>query len=333
MGRIVVAHADDDGEFATSRWRCLIPARALAQAGHQVKRIHIDKLPFTPMASVDAVLAERILTPDMVRYIRGRSDARIVFTFDDAYTKLPGYATSVLYYWRGPHKGVKKFREVLKMTDLNITPSTILNDLYRKGAAPFEHVPNFLSPLRWETKKSEEVPERETVVLGGGFSVFHQESFRDSGLADALRKAARELNIKIVLHGDEPVFQSLKVRHVPFSRREFVSWYDWPDTMRQKFDIMLAPSAGGYDLYRSTLRLDEAGAARKPFIASRHGPYTGDRLGGVYVDNTKSDWYNAIEHVVEDRDFRRQLGEWGYEASKERFMDLNVDVYERVLDV
>jgi glycosyltransferase involved in cell wall biosynthesis len=284
------------------------------------------------MASVDAILAERTLTPDMVRHIRGRSDARVVFTFDDAYTKLPGYA-GALFYWRGSHRGVKKFKEVLKMTDLNITPSQALNDLYGRNTAPFELVPNFLSPLRWEARPKK-IPARDTVVLGGGFSLYHQESFRDSGLADALRQAVRKLDIKIVLYGgDQSTFQSLKARKIPFSYREYVSWYDWPDTLRQEIDIMLAPSAGGYDLYRSTLRLDEAGAARKPFIASVHGPYTGERLGGVYVDNTKRIWYEAIEHLVRDGEFRKTCGERGYEISKERFMNKNVGVYERLLDV
>jgi len=286
-----------------------------------------------PIASADTVLAERTLTPDMVRYIRGRSDARIVFTFDDAYTKLPGYA-GALAYWRGVYKGVKKFREVLKMTDLNITPSRVLNDLYSKNAAPFEYVPNFLSPLRWETKEPKEAPARDTVTLGGGFSLYHQESFRDSGLADALRQTCSKLNIKIVLYGgDASTFQSLKVRRVPFSYRKHVSWYDWPDTVRQEIDVMLAPLAGGYDLYRSTLRLDEAGAAMKPFIASMHGPYTGERLGGLYVCNTKSEWCEAIEQLVKDEKFRRMSGELGYGVSKERFMDKNVGVYERLLNV
>jgi glycosyltransferase involved in cell wall biosynthesis len=328
MAKILVAYADYGTELATSRFRCFTPARALVAAGHSVVLMHISKVPRMNLIGFDAVLAERTLTTGIIKHIR-KFKCKLVFTFDDAYTELPGYA-HVLDYWRRLG-GVKEFRKVLKLTDLNITPSMRLNDLYAKGNAPFEYVPNFLDRLMWDTRfdRFEREEGDGSIVLGGGFSAFHRDSFMRSGISDALKKTVGD-RIRLQLYGDISVFAPLQVRGVPFENQGFVNWTEWPSVM-SSFDIAIAPSAGRYDLYRSNLRLLEAGAARTPFIASKHGPYNDAAPGGLIVNNDKREWIDAIRYLSESESERDWLGDGGYEWASKYFMDDNVDVYERIL--
>lgn len=322
---VVIAYADYPQELATSRWRCHIPARALKAAGHDVAMTHISKLITKDLSNVDAVLAERTLTTSIVEHVR-KFNCKLVFTFDDAYTELPGYA-HVMKYWR-EMGGVKEFRKVLKLTDLNITPSHKLNDLYSKGSAPFEYVPNYLDKYRWSKLYTHVA--REGITIGGGFSAFHRDSFMRSGIADALKKVSKRDDIRIVLYGMSAVFQPLKSRGVPFSNPDWVSWPSWPKVMGD-FDIALAPSAGKYDSFRSNLRLLEAGVAGTPYIASDHGIYADEFPGGIVVDNNKKAWENAILTLADMKRSREGLGADGIEWASKYFMDDNVEVYERIL--
>lgn len=335
MGSVLIAYADHDSELATSRWRCFTPARGLKEAGHNVRLSHISRLHLQPIHKFDAVLAERILKPHDIRFIRGVNKAcKIVFTFDDAYTNLPGYA-SVLRYWRGNDgSAIRDFRETMKLVDLNITPSLELNKLYGRGKLPFKLVPNFMSDERWgrvDLAAIKASTNNQAPVLGWGGSAYHWESWSMSGVADALKsiQAKYEIELRIYVAGISKNLEPLDARGVKY-KRDFVGWIDWPEVLCT-WDVSLAPAAGDYDLYRSNLRLVEAGLASIPYIASNYGPYKGEDSGGLLVDNTKDSWYRAIESAITGPGLGDDITKRGHEWASGYLMSRNVSVYEDIL--
>jgi hypothetical protein len=325
--KVVIAYADLDSELATSRWRCFIPAQALFGAGHEVKLIHINSLVHTDLGGVDAVLAERTLNTPRINHVR-KWPCKLVFTFDDAYTKLPGYA-HVLMYWRRAG-GIEEFRVALKESDLNIVPSHALINLYRRGSAPFEFVPNFMSRERW-SRIDWDAERSDKIVIGWGGSSNHWESFSMSGVAEALKKISskHDVEIRINAHPKTKMVSSLRVRHVPIVNYT-VPWAEWPSEMAS-WDIAIAPAVGDYDLYRSRLRIIESGLAKVPYIASDYGPYAGQDKGGILVANGKKSWYRGLTRLIEDEDARDRLGSSGHDWASGYYMDDNVKVYEDIL--
>lgn len=326
---VFIAYADREDELATSRFRCFTPAAGLSRAGHKVAVRHISSLINHDLSVFDAVLAERVLSPQMVEYVRRYSKAKLVFTFDDAYSKMPPYSTS-LYYWR-KIGGLKAFYETLRLTDLNITPSDELCKLYnRSGTAPFKTVPNYMLPDRWLREYQRAAWKTDTPVIGWGGSSQHRESWLGSDLPDALHRLRQTHEFRLRLYGNREVFNPLTMRNIDYEYVGWVPWMAWPLELHN-FDIVLAPSAYEYDRYRSCLRLTEAGMARVPFVASEHGAYAPGYPGGLTVPNTCNGWCDALRMLLENPNERSRYGELGYEWASEQMIDKNIGVYEEVL--
>lgn len=336
MGKVVIAYADYQSELATSHFRCYTPAAALSRIGHQVKLVHIDALRDSLVEPGITIMAERTLSPDIVRKFK-KYNCRVVFTFDDAYSRLPQYA-SVREYWRA-HGGLDMFYETIKLTDINITPSDELCKLYRaKTNVPFETVPNYMRRERWDILNTDEARseiasrKRGRIVIGGGFSAYHIESFVLSGISDALRAISNKYGnqVEIRLYGARDVFGSLDIRGIPYNHCSYVHWSRWPVEMAS-MDIAIAPLGGDYDRYRSRLRLDEAGLSGIPYVASNYQAYTDCGAGGILVENEAGKWYRALCKLIDDEQLRREMGESGREWASGHFIDNNIEHYERIL--
>ena len=113
-----------------------------------------------------------------------------------------------------------------------------------------------------------------------------------------------------------------------------------------EIDIMLAPlKENEFNLYKSNLKVLEAGFHKVPIIASNYGPYQEDivssyQKGGTYingngflVDANKNhkDWARFIKYLLNNRDKVKELGENLYNTVKDKYDLRNVTKDRKVI--
>ena len=311
----------DTPPMNTSWYRCLIPAKYLGLAGHEIVIVRSDEL--KPDQISEVMLVERELNPDMLRTIRACGAKRIIVTFDDAYHIIPRELERAWNYWRGQGH-LATFRKVLKQVEGAVVPSRLLADDY--GA---DYLPNYLDPELWPKTDSPNL-ENRPIVIGWGGSQGHALTWRDPAFARVLKRITQEFpNVELRIYG-AVADNSLQQVNVPFQAQPWLDFEKWPAEVRQ-FNIGLAPLNGGYDLRRSNLKLLEYGAAGVPFVATNGGEYR-SAPGGILVSNIAEEWYRALKHLIRNPELRQRLGAAGRKWVEERwFMPQRVREYERVL--
>lgn len=107
-----------------------------------------------------------------------------------------------------------------------------------------------------------------------------------------------------------------------------------------EFDIALAPlNSSKFNLYKSQLKIIEAGFHKKPVIVQDYGPYTLDLVnayekGGVFNDNGNAllvdpiknhkQWNQYAKKLIENKNLRTDLGERLYETVSVKYNLNNV---------
>lgn len=317
--RATILYADTE-PMNTSHYRCLIPAKYLRLAGHEIETVRHAQL--RPEQISDVMLVERELNPDTLKTLRACGAKRIIVTFDDAYHLVPREMNAWHYWCEQGHLAM--FRKVLQQVEGAVAPSRLLADDY--GAS---YLPNYLDPDLWPAQKTPNL-ENRPLVIGWGGSRGHVQTWRNPDLAKALKRIVSEFpNVEVRVYGtmaDDALFQA----EVPFKARPWVDFENWPDEVRQ-FDIGLAPLTGEYDMRRSNLKLLEYGAAGVPFVATDVGEYR-RAPGGILVVNRADEWYRALKHLIRNDGLRASLGSAGRKWVEERwFMPDRVREYERIL--
>ncbi len=93
------------------------------------------------------------------------------------------------------------------------------------------------------------------------------------------------------------------------------------------FDVALAPLQGGlFNRCKSDLKVSEAAAYRMPIIASCTHPYTAHRHNtGVRLCNSSEQWFNAIEHYIQNPHLIQHDGNanYCYCIENRNFADIN----------
>jgi glycosyltransferase involved in cell wall biosynthesis len=118
--------------------------------------------------------------------------------------------------------------------------------------------------------------------------------------------------------------------------------------MYNEADVCLAPLKSGnvFNLYKSNLKIVEAGAHHCPIIASNYGPYTLDDVEGkkdgiqkgfLIDDEDTTGWYEKMIYYYEHPDIMRQHGENLFNYVKDNLsMDVigkkRAEVYKKVVN-
>ena len=116
--------------------------------------------------------------------------------------------------------------------------------------------------------------------------------------------------------------------------------------MYNEADVCLAPlkNKNIFNVYKSNLKIIEAGAHHCPIIASNYGPYTlddiegkkdGKRKGFLIDESNPEGWYEKMVYYMENPDIMREHGENLYEYVKNNLsMDVvgkkRIEVYKKV---
>lgn len=324
---IVYCYADPLTHWNSSQHRCVHMAKAVnSLSGYKAHLISVDEFTYDRYHSeIDRKAVENADVLVLQYKLFGRALERIeywkskgkiiVAEFDDAFHLIPNDNPNA-EFWKGTIKygdtiipTLTSFHQCLKACHGYTTPSKLLTQDFL-NVNPNGHVlPNWLD---WDKFKDvtplKEYPGR--VVIGWGGSATHYNSWRKSGVVEALEQVCKDdPRVLVMICGSPRVFGLLK--NIPDEQKEFAAWvnyYEWVKRLAC-FEIGLAPLHGAYDRRRSWIKMLEYGATVIQGIATNYPPY--QEMGafmGYLIDNGAHNWEWALRGAIKSRTRGRLSG-------------------------
>lgn len=310
--RIVFVFADTSVEWNCSQWRCTNPAYGLRRIGVDVDLMWQDDWAASPR---DAKQRERVQRADVVllqrncfggnlealKFWRGLGKP-VWIDLDDAYQMLPE-CNSAHKFWQENARGLRpppldQLREGLKLATGLTSPSKVI--LADWESPQKRWLPNF---VRGEWYAGVKRRPHEGIIIGWGASMSHHDSYRYSGVVDALRTACeRDKRVRVVVcSNDRRPFEMLDGIS---ERQRFyqtgVPPEDWPQFLAQ-FDLGIAPLYGEYDRRRSWLKAVEYACGGVPAIVSDSDSYQEPAVKGwplSLVGDGPGAWTTALDSAL-----------------------------------
>jgi tetratricopeptide (TPR) repeat protein len=194
-------------------------------------------------------------------------------------------------------------------------------------------------PEGWSAKNSlwsKQIPRRSTLNIGW---VGNPGQFEDVlEIRRILIRVIREfIQTQLIIAGDPQVYQIFE--SLPEYRRLYLpqtSQEDFPYLLGQ-IDILVHPLRSiPYNLTLPDTLLMQAGIKHIPWVASPIPSSMYWKEGGI-VANTTEEWHTCLRQMVMEADFRKSLGNAGYQKAQEReiqnMSDAWVDVIEQTLNL
>lgn len=312
------------------------PAKALMERGHHVRQICLgNQIAEEFMDWPDVVVFGRAYFdghyPVRVMHEYKKRGKRVLYDMDDDFWEVaknnPSTATS---------NALKdQYETMMHAADALITPSEILAKKFKKHfKKPVFICPNGVDFREYTIPQEKDPMTKGQLTIGymGGSS--HWE---DIGIiVEPLEKLSEKYDFLFVLYGlvGEPIestvysyhkmlegnlqpernpyfkaaidfysrLERIKMMHVPFRLPEL-----HPMTLsRLNFDIGLAPIVDTeFNRGKSSIKFFEYAATGAVTLASDVGSYKDDV--GYRAKNTPKDWYDKLEKLIVDKEFREKL--------------------------
>ena len=371
-----IVHVYSDGwqEFNSSRYRYLDMARPLLAAGHRVFAPHVDQW-FHQSEDIrfhcsraDLIIIQRVLVEesiDHVRAWRGRGKPLVV-DFDDAYALLrpeDGNQATVFWYegkvevkhqtgisyWKVLDRHpLQQFYEGGRICTGFTMPSRILQADYCWDT-PCWFIPNFIwtPPYLKEKALRAKLPHRsDELIIGWGGSMSHINSFKRSGVSEALRRVfLKRRHVKFMLCGDQRILPLLPLPANRIIFKQYVTWQDWPKILGL-YDIGIAPLQGRYDSSRSQIKALEFSLMGIPFVAAGCPPYQDwmdEGIGSYIQDGPESEsekradeWEAKLIDLIDNYDYHAGLMGTKFDYAMTWDASANADnlvkIYEDIID-
>ena len=341
--KIVYVYADKPGEWNSSEWRCAIPARSINQTGrHKAELINIQDFSANTTVArkacndADVLVIQRKLYGPVLAAIQHwkARDKAIVVDFDNAYQLIPethpDYAFWALGFEDRPGgeqvkldpTPLKEFQWGLRLAHAVTVPSKRLADDWQ-AYANVQYLPNYIELRNYEFACAE---SHNGTIIGWGGSASHTDSFRGSGVFEALRNVCHvRPDVKIMICGARSVYDQLPVPEEQKIFQPWVPYTRWPQ-MLSSFDIGLAPLFGEYDQRRSWIKALEYMVMKIPWVASESPAYNDLRGYGWMVKNTPGAWERVLLDMVDNREaYKKEAAGEAYVFSIGQNIDENID--------
>jgi hypothetical protein len=312
--KIVFFYADNTQEWNCSNWRVVIPAEAMARAGHKVNVYPLADFALnapeaeTACKEADYIIVERMYVNEVVAQILHWREMgkTVIGTFDDAYNLVKPDNPAHAFWLEGrPQASVPdvlfhprpivQFVWALGAMNGATTPSKVLCEDWQPYTE-MRVVPNYLDLAKYEDVPK---PKHNGIIIGWGGSLSHMQSFKDSGLISAMQRVAmKRQNVRFMFIGDRRVYEQMPLESNRKIFTDFVPFALWPHTV-VNFDIGLAPLCGIYDDRRSWIKPLEYMVSGIPWIGSQSPAYEDLKEYGILTQNTVGAWERHLLDMID----------------------------------
>lgn len=251
----------------------------------------------------------------------------VIVDMDDDFFSIP--KTNPAYNQLGP--GNPKYLEKLKETLAKVTKLVVTSDeIGSRFGREYQVIKNYFdeSNVLWNLPRC-----TDPFVIGWTGTTTHREDFRlvEKPLKDILNDYP---NSKVVIGVDQEIYK--RFGDFPEDRKLFIPGmpYDTYPCFFSFCDLILSPLIDDhFNKAKSDIKLLEANAAGKPWIASPILPYLeyGD-IGGMFAADENS-WYRHMEQFVNNPDFATIYGASGKKFAWERTSKIVADFWVSLIEV
>lgn len=319
-----------DPTLPNSRYRCIIPLRALAARGHEVVWPQPGE-PVRWLEGCDLVHMHRQHGPATESLIAALRRAGVAVTYDndDDLAAIPRDSPS--YKRLGGLRGHRDFAataRAARRAALVTTPSPVLAERYRQsGAQDVEVIENYL-PAEFAAQESR---RHDGLVIGWIAGLEHGVDASRLGIGEVLLRLLDEHpNLRVAVIGHD--LRLAHGRYFHLERTDFASLLH----SAAAFDIGIAPLADTrFNASRSNVKVKEYAALGVPWLASPVGPYAnlGAEQGGRLVPD--GEWEQAIRDLIKHPLQRRRLAQraraWAASQTIEAAVPRWEEVFERAV--
>jgi glycosyltransferase involved in cell wall biosynthesis len=281
-----------DDASASTLYRLVMPAEALANAGYPVAHGASTSLPDIVVRQYELVVVSRVGTGvnQALAAIEGLHAAgiRVAIDYDDDLLHLPPH---------NPAYGVdiEELKAVLRAADGVIVTNAALASSLRPYAKQIAIVPNYVPVKRWPTPQP-----REGITVGLVGSPSHVEDWRS--VAEPMR-AIRERypDVRFLVAGFLP----------PYLQNVATEYVEWVDIGRypalvNRIDIGLCPLQDDqFNRCKTPIKAYEYAMGGAAVVASPT-QYGSVVRGKGSIARTEADWFAAIERYIVDTEKRRR---------------------------
>ncbi|RJQ52972.1 MAG: glycosyltransferase family 1 protein [Actinobacteria bacterium] len=306
---------------ATGWYRCNVPGGELARRGHLC---HLD-VGLEPSAILehDVLVFSNPCNEAAEKAMQQAklADRRVVVDFDDD----PWHMTEAIPGAQPWDEQERSFVEsCLSRADVVTTTNTFLAEFLTRFNERVLVLPNCLPAEWWNVKRE---PHAETVIgwLGGPTHGPDLEL-----IAEPLNRVLSErpeVEFRLTVFEDNPFEPKRQVKIIPVT-------YDLADYsgLFAGIDIGLAPLVDNhFNKCKSDLKVLEYGGAGVPCIASKivtYGRIVKQGENG-FLAGGAGEWVEYLERLVDDEDLRRRMGAEARRMAESRFIERNIELWER----
>jgi glycosyltransferase involved in cell wall biosynthesis len=324
-------------EYKSGVWfyRNVVPARILREIGHEVKMVVlVDKIDESWYSYPDVAVFKGMYNVDPIPLIRKlkQNKKRVVYDIDDDFEAVnpDNPALSAV------KKRMDFVRLMLKEADIITTTTEILRDRLQKYNKNIYICPNALdfTEFRERDKKSD--------ILKIGYSGGATHWFDLEIVVDVLLELQKKHQFKFILQGmtGQPLIAEMYgyqyyLTHgfVPEKKEYFISalrtfeklkrldylhipWYPpilYPEILRGlDLDIGICPLHDNrFNQAKSCIKFYEFSSTGSAVLASNVLPYK--KEVNYLAKNKFKDWYNKLERLIIDKEFREKTAEKQWE--------------------
>lgn len=224
-------------------------------------------------------------------------------------SNMPGYAQDI---WAT--------RQIIESHGV-ITTTEYLKNHYQKWNKKVHVAPNCIDFDMWDQYKTH---SNEKIRIGWIGGDTHQGDLKM--VKDALYAILDKYpNVEVyIICGNPPAWEKHDRLNLVAT---WASIMDYPKMVKDfSFDIGIVPLKDNYfNRGKSNLKYLEYSACKIPTVASNVEPFRKD-FAGILTENSDDEWINSISKLVEDQDYRLQMGSDGYLNVKEKFNLNNIAI-------